>query len=361
MENVSTNIPPISDSPRRGRTRVTCVDVARMVGVAPSTVSRVINSSSRVSSATRDRVMNAIRTTGYRPLQAASSLPRRTNHTIGLISEVDENDDSSYSTDLIKGVSFALARSGMRLAMDMVHVRCDAHEIESLPLLRSVGIDGLILDVCNVRGNVGEVANRLQIPVIFVNAPEPRAFNTVMPNDTAVAQSAADYLLQRGHRKIGYIPGAAVNKHSSQTLRMNGYSQALAKAQLHSIPMWDVPMVGNGYQMDDYIDRLRTYRSLGCTGIVTYNAPTAAYLLRACVHLKVRVPEDVSIISCDYDPMAAFAVVPTTCYRLNRVEMGRMAVEMLFRRIENDSQNVPSVFLTGELKEMESVRTLLSH
>jgi LacI family transcriptional regulator len=249
-------------------------------------------------------------------------------------------------------------RFGLRLAMDMVHVRSDAHAIESLPLLRSVSIDGMILDVCNVRGNVGEVADQLQIPVVFVNAPEPRTFNTIMPDDTAVARSAAEYLLKHGHRKIGYFPGAAVNKHSSQSLRMNGYSRAIFKAELHPIPMWDVPMASNGYQLPDYIERVRKYRSLGCTGIVTYNAPTAAYLLRACAHLGISVPGELSIISCDYDPMVPFAIVPITCYRLDRVEMGRMAVEMLLNRIENGTKNVPSVFLAGELKEMDSVRTL---
>jgi len=357
MANVSTG-PILIDQTRRGRTRVTCIDVARIVGVAPSTVSRVINSSHRVSAETRDRVMHAIKTTGYRPLQAASSLPRRTHGTIGLISEVEEEDDNSYSTDLIRGVSFALTRLGLRLAMDMVHVRSDAHAIEALPLLRSVSIDGMILDVCNVRGNVGEVADELRIPVIFVNAPEPRTFNTVMPDDAFVARSAADYLIQRGHRKIGYLPGAEWNQHSSQALRMNGYTQALLKSELQPLPQWDVTMPENGYRVADYIERAKAYRAQGCTAIVTYNAPTAAYLLRACMTLGISVPGDISIISCDYDPLVAYAVVPITCYRLNRVEMGRLAVEMLQQRIENGSQNVPSVFLTGELKEMESVRRL---
>lgn len=359
MANVSTLSPPIQPA-RRGRSRVTCIDVARMVGVAPSTVSRVINSSHRVSAQTRGRVMSAIKATGYRPLQSASSLPRGTHGTIGLISEIEDAhaDATSYSTELISGVSFAITRFGLRLAMDMVHVRAEAHEIESLPLFQTVSIDGLILDVCNVRGNVGEVADELRLPVVFVNAPEPRSFNTVMPDDTAVARSATDYLIQRGHRRIGYIPSAGVNKHSSQPRRMNGYVQAMLKAQLQPLPLWDVPTLGDGYQNADYIERLRHYQSQGCTGIVVYNAPAAAYVLRACVQLGVSVPKDMSIISCDFDPMVKYAVVPITCFKLDRVKMGTLAVEMLGRRIENHSLNVPSIFLTGELKELESVRAI---
>lgn len=357
MANVSTAVAPV-DGNRRGRTRVTCIDVARIVGVAPSTVSRVINSSHRVSQETRNRVMHAIKTTGYRPLQAASALPRRTHGTIGLISEVEETDITSYSTDLIRGVSFALTRFGLRLAMDMVHVRSEAHVIESLPLLRSVSIDGMILDVCNVRGNIGEVADELRIPVVFVNAPEPRTFNTVMPDDTAVARSATQYLIQHGHRRIAYLPGAEVNQHSSQSLRMNGYSQALLKSRLHPVAKWDVATARDGCVLGDYVERIKLYQSQGCTGIVTYNAPTAAYLLRACVQLGVSVPKDLSIISCDFDPMLSFAVVPITCYKLDRVKMGTLGVEMLLQRIENESQNVPSVFLTGELREMESVKAV---
>jgi DNA-binding LacI/PurR family transcriptional regulator len=357
MANVSTT-PVLPDPSRRGRNRVTCIDVARIVGVAPSTVSRVINSSHRVSAVTRDRVMNVIKTTGYRPLQSASSLSRRTHSTIGLISEFEDSNSASYNTELIRGVSLTLTRFGLRLAMDMVRVRSEAHAIEALPLFQSVSIDGLILDVCQARGNISEVADDLRLPLVFVNAPEPRSYNTVMPDDVAVARSATDYLIQRGHRSIAYIPGAGVNVHSSQALRMNGYSQALLKSRLHPVPGWDVPTFGDGYQPADYVDRLREYQRQGCTGVVTYNAPAAACLLRACVQLGVSVPHDLSIISCDYDPMVHFAVVPITCYKLDREKMGTMGVEMLLQRIEHESHNVPSVFLTGELREAESVRTL---
>lgn len=357
MANVSTK-PYTLDAPRRGRTRVTCIDVARIVGVAPSTVSRVVNSSTRVSAATRGRVLHAIKTTGYRPLQAASALPRRTHGTIGLISEVENSNTASYNTELIRGVSFALMRLGLRLAMDMVPVRSEAHAIESLPLFRSVSIDGLLLDVCQARGNIGQVADDLRLPIVFINAPEPRGFNTVMPDDAAVARNATNYLIERGHRRIAYIPGAALNVHSSQARRMHGYSQAMIKSQLQPAAMWDLPPAGHGYEPQDYIHRLRQYQTQGCTGVVTYNAPAAACLLRACVQLGVSVPKDLSIISCDYDPMVHFVVVPVTCYKLDRVAMGSMGVEMLLKRMEHESQNLPSVFLTGELMELESVRTL---
>jgi DNA-binding LacI/PurR family transcriptional regulator len=56
--------------------------------------------------------------------------------------------------------------------------------------------------------------------------------------------------------------------------------------------------------------------------------------------------------------VAEFAFVPVTCIKLDRAEMGRLAAEMLSSRIEHKSKNIPSIFLNGEMVELESVRTL---
>lgn len=332
--------------------RVTCIDIARMVGVAPSTVSRVINDSQRVSADTRQRVLKAIHATGYRPSQAASSLPRRRHDTIGLITESTAH--GSYGPELIRGVSVALTASGQRLAINMIPDLQPVEALEALPLFQSVSVDGLILDVCNAVGEIDAVVGRLRTPAVFVNAPSPRPFNTVMPNDEYVARRATEYLIERGHRKIGYLPGCEV-PHSSHTQRMNGYAQAMLKRGLQPLPMWDVALDHN---TSLYAGRLAELKANGASSVVTYNGIGAAYCIRACIELKIKVPEHLSIVSCDYDPVAEFAAVPVTCIRLDRAEMGRIAVQMLADRIAQPSRDIPSIFLQGELVEFDSVKTL---
>ena len=73
--------------------------------------------------------------------------------------------------------------------------------------------------------------------------------------------------------------------------------------------------------------------------------------------LGVRVPDDLSIISCDYDAVLRYAVVPITSLHLDRVEMGDAAVNMLLERIENDWTDAPSIAVKAKLVELESVRS----
>src|SRR5687768_3527951 len=102
------------------RNKLTCIDIARLVGVAPSTVSRVLNRAGGFSKQTERRVLEAVSATGYKPSSAASSLSRQKHETIGLITEI-ESDVSYYGPQLIRGISVALSKSSRRLAMDAVH------------------------------------------------------------------------------------------------------------------------------------------------------------------------------------------------------------------------------------------------
>jgi DNA-binding LacI/PurR family transcriptional regulator len=126
--------------------KLTHIDIARLVGVGTSTVSRVLNNSKRVAPRTREKILNAIRTTGYRPSSAARMLVRQKHDTIGLIFE-REHIKTYYGSCLIEGVSEKLAESGQRLAMGMVSWQSRVEEIEDLPLLRTVSVDGLIFDI----------------------------------------------------------------------------------------------------------------------------------------------------------------------------------------------------------------------
>lgn len=341
---------------RSKRSNVTCIDIARMAGVATATVSRVINQSHRVSDDTRARVMDAIQATGYRPSVAASSLPRQKHDVIGLISDSGD-DQSSYGPDLIRGVSMAAAVAGHRLSMSIINYHQPVDILEKLPLLRTIAADGLILDIHTIQGDIDAVVGRMRMPYVFVNAPNPRKYSTVMPDDLAVARQTTQYLIDRGHRKIAYLPSAQ-GRHSSHPLRMMGYSQAMMALGLPPGPLWDVQTSAGGFHLEEYVERVNLFRKEGMTGVVTYNAPTAAYFLRACGTVGVRVPDELSIISCDYDRILAYQSVPITSFHLDRIEMGEIAVKMLLRRIEHDGVDEPSVTMPAKLIEMESVRTL---
>lgn len=345
----------------RGSKRpLTSLAVARMAGVAPSTVSRVLNRVDGISSKTRRRVLEVVRATGYRPSAAASSLSRQKHETIGLITEI-ASDNAYYGPQLIRGVSNELAVASMRMAISSVLKGSNIDSIEALPLFLSHSVDGFILDLHAATGDVQAMADRLVTPYVMVNPPRPMTNNAIIPNDIDAAEQATNYLIQRGHRKIGYIPSTEISRLSSQSDRMQGYQRSMTSAGLTPIPLWDVPMTKTQTRMtpEDYIPRLQDYlKNHGCTAVVTYHAPAAARVLSACYLMGVRVPQELSIVACDYDPILEYTPVTLTSLHLDRNAMGELAVRQVLQQINQSVSTIPSVIVKGQLQERNSVATL---
>lgn len=338
---------------------LTSVDVARLAGVAPSTISRVLNRAGGFSKQTERRVLEVVRKTGYRPSSAARSLSRQTHGTIGLITEI-EGQPGYYGPQLIRGISLALSKFSRRLAMDTVHRGDDASGIERLPLFQARSVDGFIFDTHQAAGDLQGMANHLSLPYVFVNSRYTLPYNTIMPDDVDAARQATEYLIKQGHKRIGYFPSAVTQVHSSQENRMKGYLQAVVNAGLQPVPLWDVPLekAGKWLTVEDYIPRLKRFLDdYKCTAVVTYHAFAAACVFGGCYQLGVRVPRDLSIIACDYDPILEYLPVRVTSVHLDRTEIGQLAVEMLLQQIDNpeDSRNVPTILVEGSLKTFDSV------
>jgi DNA-binding LacI/PurR family transcriptional regulator len=334
------------------KSKVTSVDVARLAGVAHATVSRVINNPAIVTPNTREKVLNAIRVTGYKPSSSARMLVRRTYETIGLIFE-KEHLNTFHGARLIEGVTEKLSESGHRLAMGMIKWRTPAVQIEQLPLLRTHSVDGLILDVAQIAGDLDVVVSRLGLPYVYINPSGGRPYNTIKPDDGAAASLATQYLIDHGHRRIGYIPCYSNQTHGSQEDRMKGYVDTLLRANLQPIPLWDRPIEKIYVDGDDdYTQRLRIFHDqYGCTGIVNYTSGEALRMLFACYRLGLKVPEDIALIGCDFSPSITDAPVSIPTIHLDRMKMGQMAVDMLLERIRNPNRDIPSVFFKGILVE----------
>jgi DNA-binding LacI/PurR family transcriptional regulator len=335
--------------------KITSVEVARLAGVAHATVSRVVNNPGIVSSDTREKVLKAIRATGYKPSSSARMLVRQKHETVGLIFE-REHIKTYYGSCLIEGVSETLAATGQRLAMAMVNWHSRVEEIENLPLLRTVSVDGLILDIHALEGDQDAVVARLGLPYININPSGYRPYNTIMPDDVLVARNATHYLIERGHRKIAYIPGPGTVTHSSQANRMKGYAEAMVKAGLSPIPLWDKPLEKEEYPVEDYLSRTRLFKEkYACTAMVAYDATEAPRILYAGYQLGLRIPQDFSLVACDYDPVIRVLPVEITCFHFDRTAMGKRAVQMLDQRIKTSGEDIPSICLDSTLIEGKSV------
>jgi LacI family transcriptional regulator len=316
----------------------------------------VVNNPDLVAPETRKKVFEAMQMTGYKPSSAARMLVRQKSETIGLVI-TKEHFSSFYGAQLIDGLLENLTDKGLKLAMSTVSCSAPVAEIDKLPILKSLSVDGLIFDLVQVSGDLDLLIARLGLPYIFINPQIKREFNAILPNDISVAQQATQYLIDRGHRRIGYMPGSGLAPHSSQSDRRKGYAEAMIKNDLKPLPLWDMPLTAVKKPVQDYFDRTRFYfEKNDCTAIVAYNGIEAARIIFAAYQLGLRVPEDLSIVACDCDPVIDVPPVDITSFHFDRNAMGQKAVEMVETRIHNGGKDIRSVEFQGTLILGESVR-----
>lgn len=326
-----------------------------MAGVGVGTVSRVLNSPEKVSPKLRDRVLQVIAATNFRPSSAARTLVHQQFQTIGLISEI-EHERTYYFASLVQGVSHALMETQHRMALGMVHTNTEADALREVSLLSAHSVDALILDLHQLNGDVDNVMASVGLPYVWVNPSGAREFNAVQPNDVASGRGATEYLLSHGHRSIAYVPPPKEGMHSSHADRFRGYLEAMSDAGFQPLPAWGPSGSGGKRRADSKGRRLaKLMKSQRVTALVCYDGVCASGLLRTCYEADVRVPTDLSLIACDDDPILERTVVPVSAMRLDRYAMGRTALEMALARAGSPDSPLQTRVCEPVLQERESV------
>lgn len=314
------------------RTRgVTILDVAREAGVSPATVSRVLNNQNHVREDKRARVLNAITLLGYVVNQQARSLAGGRSQVIGLlVHEIGV----AYTGEVIRGVEDTLAAANYDLMLYTTHRRKTRESVYVETLTRGM-TDGLLLLLpLNAQAYL-DTLHREQFPFVVIDYQGVDDFSsTVIARNHQAAFDATRYLIQLGHRRIGFIAGDP--ETSSAVQRLEGYKAALKE---HG-RLVDEALVANG----DF-RQLGGYQAAGQllalpdppTAIFAANDHSAFGAMDAARDHGLAVPRDISIIGFDDIPQAAVVRPALTTVRQPLVEMGRSAARMLLELIENPS------------------------
>ena len=191
-----------------------------------------------------------------------------------------------------------------------------------------------------------------RIPILFINTyyPEIQAPHVSL-NDAEAARKAVNYLIEKGHKKIGAI----LKLDDGQgRLRYLGYIQAMYEAGL---PVTDSRLVWIdtdeskqlSYCMDKIISRMEQ-----CSALLCYNDQVAFQLIRLLAERGIRVPEDLSVISIDDSDLALHSEVPITSLPHPKENLGAKAAENLLALIHRQSKEVTYEFDT-RVVERDSV------
>lgn len=333
---------------RRSKNVVTMAEVANLAGVSPMTVSNVLNNKPSVLPERRKAVLDAMDKLNYRPNVAARALASAGTIRIGLLYRDVEN---AILGAMLVGALKASVRFGFQL---IIRSYDETKPLDDVAAFAVSGIDGLLLPppLCELVSFSG-ISAKLSIPMIGLapgtNLPDIPA---VRIDDELAAYEATSLLLDKGHRRIGFVklPGAMVGQ-----TRLAGMRRALAERGevLEERFIWEArPIYEAGLALADMVCKMEERPS----AILAGSDDIAAAFVNVMHRCGLRVPEDISIVGFDDTPIAVKIWPALTTVRQPLARIAEQATERLIQTIRNPEQHRNDViFIPHEIIQRASV------
>ncbi len=344
--------------------QITLADIARKSKVSLSTVSLVLRNKPGIPEDTRQRVFEAAQALGYkaRPKAAVKSAGVHRSasklHNLGLIikSELGITPQANpFYSQVLAGIEEACRKRKINLLYATLPVDENNIPVETPPLLAENHVDGLLLVGAFVDETLGHMLGESPLPVVLVDAYSSRnGYDSVVSDNFQGAYQAVTYLIERGHRHIGLV-GSHPESYPSLRERRQGYTQALHDHEIVTAYFAD--------STQDAEDVGRATTSLlkdnpYLTAIFGCNDHTALAAMRAAQALGRRVPEDLSLVGFDDIDLAQHVQPPLTTMHVDKIGMGRIAVQLLMNRLEFPDSERVTLVIASRLIERGSVARL---
>ena len=331
--------------------------VAELADVSIGTVSRVLNNKPGVSEPTRQRVLAVAQELGYAAPKRVPVGRSQITH-LGLLIRPTEPDPISnpFYSDIYHSVEQSCRDLQINLsfsALDMVGGR-----LRSLPVLTNdERIGGLILVGAIPEAVIESLLHALYarhgnngFPLVLVDNLIPRsAWDAVVIDNATGTALSVEMLTKQGHRHITLIGGP---DHPSIVERTNAYVQTMLQNGLQ-------PVVVSADGLDPQDGEAAVGKILReqptTTAIICSNDSQAVGALRRLNELGCAVPEEVSVVGFDDIAMAELTLPRLTTIRVDRVAMGRIAVELLLNRIRTPERAPIKSVVGVTLVERDSV------
>jgi DNA-binding LacI/PurR family transcriptional regulator len=329
-------------------------DVARIAGVGIGTVSRVINNRPNVKPGTRERVLDAIRELQYIPDPIARSMISKRTGSIGIVVPFFTRP---FFMEVLRGIEMSLAQFDKDLVL--YNVETDAQRdryFSEVPMHRKV--DGLVVLSLTPEDAIARWMRDVEMPVVLLDAYSSYLTSIVVDNVDGAYQ-AVTYLIEKGHRRIGFINGTIEGhfKFNQANDRLIGLHRAFGEAGIQFEPELVMTTEWNRLGGRQAALQLLT-RDPRPTAIFAASDIQAVGVLEAARLLGLVVPDDLSVIG--YDGIEVSELLELTTIQQPMPQMGTLGVNKLMELIKHPQQP-PALFrLNATLVERRTTSARLS-
>jgi LacI family transcriptional regulator len=314
--------------------QTTIIDVAKVLGVAPSTVSRALNQKTEINSSTRELILKTAKEMDYRPNLLAQSLNSGETHTIGVIIP---NIERPYFAGILAGIQSIASNAGYRVIICQSN---ETHQTEVLNVqaLLASRVDGLLISHSKETNAFDHLRLPLNkgLPIVhFDRVAYDLDTPKIVLEDYEGSYKLVEHLIQQGCKRIGVVSGPK-NLMICQK-RLEGFRAAMAK---YNIEVQENLIAHTTFGKNETINIMENWLQLPepPDGIYAVFYHNAIEMMAYAKQKKIKIPEQIAFVGFGDEPMAELIEPSLTVFQLYPHKIGEIAASVLIENIINKDQ-----------------------
>lgn len=334
--------------------KVSIREISRRTGYSPATVSNALNNKRGVSDETAQEIKKIASELGYR----RSTKLRRVQFVMGRNSG-RMLDEGSFRLAVINGVEEEARINGLTISYTTVELSDSKTCQRELAEIMGDPTAGIILLGTEMTQRDYDLFADCPVPLVLVDGQSDNHFiESILFSNEGSTYRAIRYLINKGHREIGYLAGKL--RIRNFPLRERGYERALAEVGARPNPEFRVSL-GTDKMESAYRDMLCWLKGKPAmpTAFFAENDALAVGAMKALSEMNYDIPGDVSIVGFDDVEFAAISHPSLTTVHVPRTDMGRIAVRRLIEQVEHPTPYTCVTHMSTAFIERESVRALV--
>jgi LacI family transcriptional regulator len=330
--------------------RVTIKELAKVLNLSTSTVSRALSDHPDISEDTKVKVREASMLYNYRPNLRARYLRTKSSGLIGLILP---EYHMFFIPEMMKSISQAVSEQGFSL---LVFQSDDSYqkELDIIDYCNQLSVDGIMISIGSGFHHSKELLelNKDGAPLILLDKVwENDEISSVGIDGELVTKNAVEYLVKQGHSKVAGV--FSINSEMIAETRLLGFEKASVANKLDWRTLKIDGLVGFNKIFKDFLKENK-----GITAIFTMTDELMIRCHSELLRNGFRIPEDISLISISDGVMTNLLNPRITHFYHSPAQIGETAVELLFRKIKDKNTATSSLNIDCELIELESVKRI---
>ena len=307
---------------------VTIYDVAEAAGVSIATVSKALNDSYTIPETTKEAIRATAERLGYRPNARAKNFARQASGTILFLTDFYQNIafENPHMFEIISGVTAYLDKKDYALTLKPLTKQTATRYVRDLIQQRQA--DAFLLHANILSSELAAMLSRVDFPYLVIGQPDFRCNVCWMDvNHEQAGQLAANYLLDRGYRRLAFVMGSLDDPLSQS--RLAGIRQVMEEEELPvEVLSSDTPYTLDVSSLEQLLARREPPEVLMCN-----NNHLALQCLQQVRRLGLEIPAQIALITFDNYPFSMLTEPAITAVDLDMHEMGINAARFILQRI----------------------------